>query len=280
MRYFNRYIKFIVVVLATGVISCETGLSTISVPARIYLPQAEQMEIIPLLGESAYALQVYKSGINQDASASVTASVDVAESGAFIEAHPEFSLLPEHHYSLPSAQISFGKGEESKPLIIRFHRIDESLSDTSYVLPVRLQDVTGGAELAENKRLVFLTVKRFRNPYEGPYRIYGSAIPQNGISRKIEMVANAYSVSPDAVTIQGPEDNMKLQLTVSDGKVLISAAPGSEDYRIQHTPGTESTYSGKFDTDYQRNTGRFILHYSYTLNEQVVNVVAEMNFWL
>lgn len=280
MRFIRLYSILMVLVVSLSTMSCETGLKSISVPSHIYFPQTGNLNVVPLLGESIYTLKVYKSGLPENGGASVSVNVDKGEADNFINKNPDYQLLPDEFYSLLSSRVEFSKGEESKPIDIQFKGISPTFVEANYVLPLRLQNTTGGAELIENKSLLYIVVTRYRNPYEGEYRIYGTATRENGTTAKIETETTALSTASNTIKVQGAENSMKLHLTIENGNVTITGAPGSEDFQIKNTEGKASTYTGTFDPNYQRDNGTFQLYYSYVVEEKVVNVAAEMKFWL
>jgi len=281
MKLTHLYKRMLVLALAAGTsLSCEDAQTDIFVPANIYFPKSGNVEIVPLAGESVYDFAVYKSGINQSGSVKAVVEVDKSLGNSFIASNPGYSILPDQNYSLASGEISIGEGEERGMVKINFKGIGSAALNGNFVLPLQIKSVNGNASVLESKKTAYLLIKRFRNAFEGDYRIEGVKEATGVSPVKIQSVSRATTVDASTIRIPGAESDMIIDLKIEGNTVSITPAPGSEKYEIRNTPGKNSTWAGEFDASYQRNKGTFKLFYTYVLNGREFNVTKEVKFWL
>lgn len=271
--------------LAVLYTSCEKGADLIDVNNTVYIPQSGYSSQAVLLGESTYNLGVYKAGhMKKDEAVKVVFTVDAAALDAFKAADPknaDYVILPENYYSLPSEGVTVGKDEEKGFLGIRFKNIGADFKDTKYILPLKIQSVSGKAVINENKSVALLHISRFRNAYEGKYKAYGWTVAA-GESSKSKIDVEKMLVSSDATSVItgiATEAEIKMKLTVDGTNVIITSAPGSEAYKIKNT-SESSSYQGVFDEGYQRDKGVFKLKYSYEQDGKTYSAEEEVKFWL
>jgi len=260
--------------------SCKKGLDEVEYPSTIYIPQSGLSEHTVLLGESTYSLGVYKSGVNNKVESTIKIVVDTEAFGEFILSNPSYELLPEKYFSIPNNEVLMGEEDENIPFNIHLKNIDEDYINKNYVLPISIVSASNGLSINPDKSSAFLHFSRFRNLYEGQYRIKGVVFPIDDPTeiRKIDQVTSPISETENILRISGPEAGMNLLLVISNNGVKVEGASGSEDFLIQDSGA--STYSGQFDSIYQRFKGEFKLNYTYTLNDKKVNAIIEMGFIL
>ncbi|GAA5219397.1 DUF1735 domain-containing protein [Membranihabitans marinus] len=277
-----KYLLFILILSGVG-IGCEKGIDLIEVEGKVYLPNAGVSEYSPLLGESTYQLGVYRSGINQKIG-DLSINLDVNESllEDFLGENPGFQMLPEDFYTIPTKELVLNEGEERVMFDILLKNIDSTFPDTNYVLPVSIKEVDPVVEIIETQRDAFLIMKRFRNQYEGLYKIKGTELSvESNVVSAIDVVKNAISVDDKSIRIDGLTNGVNLIVKINDdGVVDITPGLGSEDLGIVNTPDKKSTYSGQFSAEYQRSMGVLKLYYTYTINDKEINAEIELKSWL
>lgn len=279
----NNHFIYLILLVAILFGACEKGIESVTVNSTVYLPQSGLNIQKVLLGESIYELGVYKAGVNQE-NATVTVKMKIDENAfsEFLVLNPGYELLPETYYSIPSPSVIIPKDKERESYRIHLKGIDETFVNRKYILPVSIDSVSPTAEIIEGKSTVFLNFSDYRNVYECKYKALGK-ITLEGQTDLLSMIDEpivATTVSPNTISIKGPENNLVLYLTILDSEVMIKGAPGNESYNVMNTSGSTSTYTGNFAQTYQASTGAFKLFYSYLLNGQQKNVEVELKFWL
>lgn len=262
--------------------SCEKGLETVEYASTVYLPQSGPSVKTPLLGESVLQLGVYHAGVNQPTkSLAVTLGVDEAAGAAFIALNAGYEMLPSSYYSLPQTQVKLD-GERAF-LPINMKGIDVNFSGKKYILPISIQSVDKEVTVSEAQKTAILQFTRFRNVFETKYKAYGQVVLSGTADTdkaKIDEVISSTSVDANTIQVKGAAANMNLLLTVQNGQVQVTGAPGSEAFNIANTPGKTSTYSGNFSDQYQCNQGTYMLYYTYTASGKQMDATVELKFWL
>ncbi|MDP4206954.1 MAG: DUF1735 domain-containing protein [Bacteroidota bacterium] len=267
--------------------SCENGIDTIKVDSTVYLPQSGlSVQTVPL-GESDFALGVYKAGLNPtNPTVTVKLDVDQAAGEDFIANNPGYEILPESYYSLPSQTVVIPKGQEREYFNIHLKGIDESFVNEKYILPISIQSVDANAQINDDKKVAILQFSRFRNNYEASYKAYGTAVLSGTTSDgqilldEVDLAAAVTSVDANTIKIKGALNDMFLNLSVQNGQVQVTGAPGSEKYNIRATAGKTSTYTGAYDSTYKCNKGVYQLYYTYTSAGIDMDVAVQYKFWL
>ena len=303
-----------VIILSLGFSSCEKGIDYVEYPSTIYFPQSGLNEVNLLWGESTYDLAVYRAGINQsNRSFEVSIAYDQAGGEDFIidstnyeltvkgetmlfKDYPQnmrYKLLPSDYYSLPAEKTSIGKDDERGFYTLHFNKVSEAFSGALYILPLKIESVTPHAEVLAEKNSVILHLADYRNVYGGPYRALGKVTsPSDNNELKIDTYYDAKSLGQNTVTIPGPINGMKVNLSINNSEVTVSGAEDSEHYNIKGVAG-KNTYQGEFSEKYQRNRGDFNLVYTYETQKEikqddgtkvmqtwVYTVEATLKFWL
>ncbi len=282
MRIKSRFWAFLIAVPALFLSSCESGLDLVEVESKVYLTRSGAVALTPLLGESVYELGVYRSGINQKSKVTVDVQADPSVAGDFLRDNAGYQLLPEMYYTIPGNNVEFGAADERKPFKIYLRNIDEAFTGRKFVLPVKIRSVSGSADILETKNTVFLTFSRYRNVFEGTYKAYGRVYQAGSSSpeARIDEEVKASSVTANTVLVNGAEGAMKIHLTVQNGEVVVTGAPGSEAFKVRNTGGKPNTYTGTFNPAYQANEGTFTLNYTYTSGGKEKEASVELKFWL
>lgn len=283
----NHYRSLLLAFLLLFILGCDQDLEMNSVKTTIYLPQYGLTTHAPLIGNSLFRLELYKAGFLESPGVTVQVQVDAAAFNRFKQDNPSYSdyeLLPSMYYSMESLKVTIPQGAYSKPLIIRFKNIDESYVNKKYILPISIKSVSGG-QLNGGKSVAFLHFNQYRNVYDGTYLATGTCIGVFGdrlglYTNKRLVTAGSKSITTTIGHYSASTSSMLLTV-LENGQVSIQSAPGSERREVQNDPTKVSTYSGSFDTFYQRNTGVFKLYYQYVdeMGERF-NVEEELKFWL
>lgn len=288
-RYNIKSLTFLFL-LSLGFGSCEKGNDMVDYHSTIYFPQSGFSELSLLWGESTYALAVYRAGINQSQkSFEVTVVFDQAGGEAFIndstnyelvvdgktvlfKDYPQnmrYKLLPANYYSLPGDKVNISGGDERAFFNLSFNNVNEAFSGAKYILPLKIENVSPTAEVLAKKSAVILHLADYRNVFGGPYRALGKvSSPSDETDLRVDDYYDAKSIGESMVQIPGPIAGMRVNLTVNNGMVLVSAAEGSEQYNIKTVEG-KCTYQGEFSEKYQRNKGDFNLVYTYEIQKEV-----------
>lgn len=264
--------------------SCEKGIDTIEVDSTVYIPQSGlSVQTVPL-GESDFALGVYKAGLNQsNPTVSVTLDFDQAAGDAFIANNPGYTILPSSYYSIPTKTVVIPKGQEREYFNIHMKGIDQSFVNEKYILPISIQSVDANAKINDDQKVAILQFSRFRNLYEAQYKAYGTAVLSGTASDGkivLDEVVTATSVDANTIQVKGALNGMNLYLSVQNGQVQVSGAPGSEAYNIRATSGKTSTYTGEYNSTYKCNKGVYTLYYTYTSGGIDMDVAVALKFWL
>lgn len=262
--------------------SCEKGLDAIKVDGTVYIPNSGLTTQTALLGESVFKLGVYRAGVNQDNSVTINLEVDQNAFADFQATNPGYEILPAGNYSIPSGTVVIEAGKEREDLNIRLTNISENtFSGKKYVLPVSIKSVNSDTKINEEKKVAFLYFSRFRNAYEAKYKAYGTVMKDAVLDKRIDEVLSPTSVSANILEVAGPENGMKLRLTILNDKVQVTGALGSEVFAIQNDPSKgESTFIGQFDPIYQTYKGNFRLFYTYMLTGVKREAAVDLTFTL
>lgn len=283
----NHYRCLLLAFLLLLTLSCDQDLEMNSVKTTTYLPQYGLTTHSLLIGNSLFRLELYKAGFLESPGVTAQIQVDVTAFNRFKQDNPSYSdyvLLPSMYYSIENMKVTIPKGSYSKPLIISLKNIDESYINKKYILPISIKSVSGG-QLNESKSVAFLHFNHYRNVYDGTYLATGTCVGVFGDRLGMYTNKKLVTVGPKSVTTtignySTSTSNMLLTV-LENGQVSIQSAPGSEHREVQNDPVKMSTYSGDFDTFYQRNKGVFKLYYRYTdeMGERF-SVEEELKFWL
>ncbi len=261
--------------------SCEKGIETVDYDSTIYLPLSGPSAQTALLGESAFKLGVYHAGINQPTkNVTVTLGLDEAAGATFIAQNDGYEILPSSYYSLPESSV---KIENERAFYqISLKGIDVNFTDKKYILPISIQSVDQDVTVSETQKTAILQFTRFRNVYEAKYKAYGQTVLSGTTDTdkaKIDEVITSTSVDANTIKVKGAAANMNLLLSVQNGQVQITGAPGSEAFNIANTAGKTSTYTGSFNEDFQCNQGTYTLYYTYTASGKQMDATVELKFW-
>lgn len=280
----NHSIYLIAFALVLFLSSCEKGIDLIEQESVIYIPRSGIQEHVALLGSSELQLAVYHAGVNQsNSSVAVTLGIDEAAGADYISKNAGYEILPSAYYNLPSAAVQIGKGEERGFFPIQLKNIDESFTDKKYILPISIKSVDKEVAINETQKVSILQFLRFRNVYEAKYKAYGKTVlagTSDTDKLKIDEVITSISVDARTIKVKGPVSGMNLMLSVQNGQVQITGAPGSEAFNVANTSGKTSTYTGEFSEVYQCNTGTFTLFYTYSASGKQMDASVELKFWL
>lgn len=275
--------KFLIITILSSIIliSCEKGLDTVEYDSTVYLPSAGITEVTPLLGESIYQIGIYWAGINvKESGITVYLKVDADSLARYLaEKQSDYKLLPETYYDIPVTTVNLA--DDRSLVNIHLKNIDDRFTGNNYILPISIESVNPLVNVAPSKKTIFLNFTRFRNIYEGTYKVFGPITSEdNEVVSTVDEVADAVSTAANTIKIKGAENNMNILLTVkSDGVVAISSAPGSESYQVTNMEGYKSVFTGSFDNQYQRAWGVFDLYYQYTLGITTMYVHAQLKSW-
>ncbi len=282
MKKFNSICM--ILLSAFWIVSCESGLDTISADSIVYLAQSGSSEQTVLLGDSEFELGIIKSGINQNnATVLVTLGIDEPAGSEFMVKNAGYELLPSNYYTLPEQSVSIGTHEERGFYRIKLKGIDETFTNKKYFLPISIKNSDNGVKILDAKKVAILQFPRFRNVFEAKYKAYGQAVlsgtPDTDKLRVDEVITSS-SVNTGTIQVKGIVSGLNLLLTVNNGQVQITGATGSESFAVSNTAGKTSTYAGEFSKVYQCNTGTFMLYYTYTSAGKQMDASVELKFWL
>lgn len=286
------YKLFALALLSFALAGCDEGIDLIDVENTVYIPQSGYSQQTVLLGESTHYLTIYKAGLPESPAIDVTVDVDEEAFEKFKADNPayaSYTLLPSDYYSFETKTLDIPSDKAENLLKIKMKGIDESFTDTKYILPVAIKSVSQG-KINEEKSVAFLHFSRYRNAYEGRYRAQGTSTGSNGSTENVDTDKKELTTSGVRSVIANVANSgdIKMNLEVAeDGTVTVTSAPGSEAYSVWNDT-EKSTYEGSFDPFYQRNKGVFKLHYTYEIVQVVESVTItttyhvseELTFWL
>lgn len=280
----NIHSIYLILLSAICMVSCESGLDSISVDSTVYLPQSGLTTQTVLIGDSEFALGVTKTGINQNnAAVTATLGIDELAGSDFIAKNAGYELLPSSFYTLPDQTVSIGKNDERGFYRIKLKGIDETFTNKKYFLPISIKSTDNDVKILDTKKVAIIQFARFRNVYESSYKAYGINVLAGTTDTEkliIDEVLTSTSVNANSIQVKGPVSGLNILISVQNNQVQVSGAVGSEAYTVQATAGKTSTYTGTFNDTYQANTGTFMLYYTYTTGGKQKDVSVELKSWL
>jgi len=256
--------------------SCSKGVDSIEYGSKVYLPLSGVVEVQPLLGESVYELTVYKSGINSKGQIDVSLFVDSDAYAQYLLSNSGALLLPESMYSIEPVNFTFGPDELEKKAYIHFKQVDEEFIAKNYILPISLR-VGQPQQILEEKKTVLMTLKKYRNPYQGKLKASGKYYLKYNETEteKIDYALQAETVTANIFQIPSHVNDMMLWIEVVGDELLVKESGNTNRFRIQDKG---SHIRGDFDLKHQRFYGVFDLSFSYEFDSRIYEAEIELNF--